>query len=38
MDVWILGFLGAYFIALRGEQHLSMGDFGNGYLRNGQKP
>nr|GEX50236.1 hypothetical protein [Tanacetum cinerariifolium] len=37
-EVWILSFLGAYFIALREDtQHLSMGDFGNGYSRNGQK-
>nr|GEX82681.1 reverse transcriptase domain-containing protein [Tanacetum cinerariifolium] len=36
-DIGILSFLGAYFIALReGTQHLSMGDFGNGYSRNGQ--
>nr|GEV36953.1 hypothetical protein [Tanacetum cinerariifolium] len=33
-----LVFLSAYFIALRGDtQHLSMGDFGNGYSRKRQK-
>nr|GEU37777.1 ribonuclease H-like domain-containing protein [Tanacetum cinerariifolium] len=33
-----LVFLSAYFIALRGNtQHLSMGDFGNGYSRKRQK-
>nr|GEZ23637.1 uncharacterized mitochondrial protein AtMg00810-like [Tanacetum cinerariifolium] len=38
-EIGILSFLGAYFIALREDtQHLSMGDFGNGYSRNGQKP
>nr|GEX24491.1 reverse transcriptase domain-containing protein [Tanacetum cinerariifolium] len=34
-----LVFLSAYFVALRGDtQHLSMGDIGNGYSRNRQKP
>nr|GEX49672.1 hypothetical protein [Tanacetum cinerariifolium] len=37
-EIGILSFFGAYFIALREDtQHLSMGDFGNGYSRNEQK-
>nr|GEY40546.1 uncharacterized mitochondrial protein AtMg00810-like [Tanacetum cinerariifolium] len=38
-EIGILSCLGPYFIALREDtQHLSMGDFGNGYSRNEQKP
>nr|GEX71424.1 reverse transcriptase domain-containing protein [Tanacetum cinerariifolium] len=37
-EIGNLSFLGAYFIALREDtQHLSMGDFGNGYSRNRPK-
>nr|GEZ67204.1 putative reverse transcriptase domain, ribonuclease H-like domain, aspartic peptidase domain protein [Tanacetum cinerariifolium] len=37
-EIGILSFLDAYFIALREDtQHLSMGDFGNGYSRDRQK-
>nr|GEZ93798.1 hypothetical protein [Tanacetum cinerariifolium] len=37
-EIEILVFLSAYFIALREDtQHLSMGDFGNGYSRKRQK-
>nr|GEU61897.1 hypothetical protein [Tanacetum cinerariifolium] len=39
MDVWILSFLGAYFIALREDtQHLSMGDFGHSSVNKSSSP